>query len=109
MSVASDLASAFAELAFTVPVSCGASSTRAFFNRAGSVVKVGGVGVQLEHDTLFVQRGTLDPDVKHENAQVQVGELGDVDATAGDWYDVGDITPMDDGLISQIVITGGPS
>jgi hypothetical protein len=106
MSLASDLAGAFEEFELTVPVQCGGSSTRAFFNRAGSIVKSGGVPVQVEHDTLFIQRGALDPDLGQE-VQVQVGEVGADPDDEDPWYRVTLIEPIEDGLLQSVAIGGG--
>jgi len=109
MSLADDLAGAFEELELTVPVSCGDASTRAFFNRAGSVVKSSGVAMQVEHDTLFIQTNSLAPDLA-EDAQLQVGALGAaaVDVDNDPWYDAKSIMPIEDGLLQSVAIAGGP-
>jgi hypothetical protein len=108
MSLASDLAGAFEELELTVPVQCGDASTRAFFNRAGSIMKSGGVGVQVEHDTLFIQTGALAPELAQE-AHVQVGALGAESDAEDPWYRVTLVEPIEDGLLQSVAIAGGPA
>ena len=109
MGVVDDLASAYAEREVTVPVQCGGAVTRAFFNVAGSVVKVGGVPLQVEHDTLIIQRGALNPDLEQE-AKVQVGQLGaETVATNDPIYTASQITPLADGLETTIALEGGPA
>src|SRR5689334_2808400 len=106
MSLTSDLAGAFEELELTVPVQCGGSSTRAFFNRAGSIVKSGGVPQQVEHDTLFIQAGSLNPDLKQE-ALLQVGALEALSDDEDPWYRVAQIELIEDGLLQSVAIVGG--
>ena len=107
MSVVDDLAGAYAEREVTVPVRCGGSSTRAFFNRAGGVVKVAGFPVPVQTDTLYLQRGSLDPDLAQE-ALVQVGQLGAESVLDSDpLYTVAEIRPWQDDLESEVLLDGG--
>lgn len=108
MTLASDLAGAFAELELTVPVSYGAVSARGFFDRAGTIRKVGGIGVQVETDTLYLAAGAI-PGLAAET-QITVGALGDATADGGTLYLVArEPQLMDDGLMVAVPLTGGPS
>jgi hypothetical protein len=108
MSLASDLASAFAEVPATVPVLFGATVARGFFDRAGTIRKVGGVGVQLEKDTLYLPSDAIPGLVT--DAEILVGPLGGGTAVGGTVYLIGrSPQPIEDGLIVAIELTGGPS
>lgn len=108
MSLASDLASAFAEVDATVPVLFGATSARGFFDRAGTIRKQGGVGIQLEQDTLYLPSGAIPGLVA--DAEILVGALGGATAVGGTVYLIGrSPQPLEDGLIDAIELTGGPT
>lgn len=107
MSVASDLTAAFAEVTLTVPVKSGASSVRGFFDRAGTIAKRGGIAVQIEKDTLYLQKGSIPGLVSEMN--ITVGAVGAANADAGVLFRVAEIHEMDDGEMIAVELAGGVS
>jgi hypothetical protein len=106
VSLADDTALLFAERSQTRPVLYGARSTRAFFDQAGSVRSMGrGVGVQVEKDTLYIQKDTLGAIVS--DTTIIVGEVGAESAAGGMEYSVNYVGPIDDGMIIAIALSGG--
>lgn len=108
MTLASDLASAFGELELTVPVSYGGASARGFFDRKGTIRKVGGIGVQVQEDTLYLIADGIPGLVA--DTQIMVGELGAATADGGTLYLIAqEPQVLDDGMLVAIQLTGGPS
>jgi hypothetical protein len=108
VSLQSDLAGAYAERELTVPVKCGDSVGRGFFNVAGAIVTVGrGASMQTTTNTLFIFTGSLDPDLG-VGAQLQVGAVGaDAVTEADQVYRVRSADPWNDDLETKIMLDGG--
>lgn len=104
MSVQSDLASAFAEVSVTVPVSYNGTATRGFLDRAGTIRKMGGGPVQVEKDTLSIQKGVL---TLVSETEITIGEVGALTADNGTVCNVAHFEPAEDGLVLAVTLTGG--
>lgn len=105
MSLASDLALAFAEVAGTVPVTCGGVDARGFLDSAGGIIPLAGSDVQRIGTTLYVLPGALP--ALAQGVELRVGTVGAATAAGGTVYRVAQIDPIEDGLILACQLGGG--
>ncbi len=105
MSLQSDLAAAFAEVAATVPVRLGDVTVRGFLDNGGSIVPMAGTELQRIGLVVHLIAGSL-PGLT-EQASVTVGAVGALTAANGSQYRVVAIDPIDDGLIVSCQLGGG--
>lgn len=107
MSLATDLAGAFAEKDVTVPVRYGATDVRGFLDEEATLRQVFGTHVQVVQKTLYVQAGVL-PDLIRDEP-ITIGALGADSADGGETHLIGDFRRIDDGAILAIALSGGPT
>ena len=105
MSLQSDLAAAFAEVAATVPVRLGSVTVRGFLDNGGTIVPLAGTDLQRIGTVVHLIKDSL-PGLE-EQVSVIVGALGAVTADGGTHYRVVTIDPIDDGLVVSCQLGGG--
>lgn len=105
MSLQSDVAAAFAEVAVTCPVLYAGQGTRGFLDRGQQTVTRGTTEYLIDGTVLRIATGALTEVVT--DAPIVVGALGAANADGGESFTIVETLREDDGLTTAIVLAGG--
>ena len=105
MSMQSDLAAAFADVATTCPAYYAGQETRGFFDRAQQVATRTDIDFTSTATVLRIGTGALVDVVAH--SALSIGALGAADAIGATEYTILDSLPEDDGAVTVLILTEG--